>query len=92
MELNALSTTKIVCTLGPVTSTKEMITKLVDAGMNVARLNFSHGTHENHAKNIQFIRQIAAEKNIQIAILQDLHLAWRQLVLDVILAIRGRQR
>ena len=72
MELNALSTTKIVCTLGPVTSSKEMITKLIDAGMNVARLNFSHGTHDNHAKNIQLIRQIAAEKNIQIAILQDL--------------------
>lgn len=72
MELNTLPTTKIVCTLGPVSSSKEMIEKLIDAGMNVARLNFSHGEHETHAKNIAFIRQIAAEKKISVAILQDL--------------------
>ena len=72
MELTTLPTTKIVCTLGPVTSSPEMISKLIDAGMNVARLNFSHGDHETHAKNITFIRQIAAEKKVHIAILQDL--------------------
>ncbi len=72
MELQSLPTTKIVCTLGPVTSSPEMISKLIDAGMNVARLNFSHGEHETHAKNIEYIRKCAAEKNIQIAILQDL--------------------
>jgi pyruvate kinase len=72
VELKSLSSTKMVCTLGPVTSSKDMIAKLVDSGMNVARLNFSHGTHETHAKNIQSIRQISAEKKIQIAILQDL--------------------
>lgn len=72
MELFSLPTTKIVCTLGPATSSPEMITQLVDAGMNVARLNFSHGDHESHAKNIAYIRQIATEKKVHIAILQDL--------------------
>ncbi len=72
MELNTLPTTKIVCTLGPASSSYEMISKLIDAGMNVVRLNFSHGDHETHAKNIVYVRQIAKEKNVQIAILQDL--------------------
>lgn len=64
--------TKIVCTLGPASGTKEKITELVKAGMNVARLNFSHGTHEEHAQMIQLIRSIAAETGEPIAILQDL--------------------
>lgn len=72
MQLNTFPSTKIVCTLGPATSTPEMITKLIESGMNVARLNFSHGDHETHAQNIGYIRHIAAEKQIQIAILQDL--------------------
>lgn len=72
MELHALPCTKIVCTLGPASSSEEMIAKLIDAGMNVARLNFSHGDHATHAKNISFIRKISKEKNIPIAILQDL--------------------
>jgi pyruvate kinase len=72
MELNSLPYTKIVCTLGPASSNEEMISKLIDAGMNVARLNFSHGDHATHAKNISFIRKISKEKNVPIAILQDL--------------------
>lgn len=64
--------TKIVCTLGPASGTKEKITELVKAGMNVARLNFSHGTHDDHARMIQLIRQIAEETGEPIAILQDL--------------------
>lgn len=72
MDLNKLPRTKIVCTLGPSSSNKEMISKLIDAGMNVARLNFSHGDHEMHAANIALIREISREKNKQVAILQDL--------------------
>ncbi|RDB36308.1 MAG: pyruvate kinase [Spirobacillus cienkowskii] len=72
MDLNKLPHTKIVCTLGPSSSTKDMISKLIDAGMNVARLNFSHGEHATHAANIATIREFSKEKNIPIAILQDL--------------------
>lgn len=64
--------TKIVCTLGPASGTKDKITELVKAGMNVARLNFSHGTHEDHARMIKIIRAIAEETGEPIAILQDL--------------------
>lgn len=64
--------TKIVCTLGPSTESVEMITKLVEAGMNVARLNFSHGTHENHETIINNIRQVEENTGVPIAILQDL--------------------
>ncbi|GCE20664.1 hypothetical protein KDK_44640 [Dictyobacter kobayashii] len=64
--------TKIVCTIGPATNTKEQIEKLLLAGMNVARLNFSHGTQEGHAQVIEHIRTISARLNIPVAILQDL--------------------
>ncbi|MBI5654770.1 pyruvate kinase [Candidatus Uhrbacteria bacterium] len=64
--------TKIVCTLGPASNTAEQIGELVKAGMNVARLNFSHGTHEDHAKMIEKIRAISREMEEPIAILQDL--------------------
>ncbi len=64
--------TKIVCTLGPATNTKEMIARLVKAGMNVVRLNFSHGTHEDHRKMIHSIRKVSAQLNESIPILQDL--------------------
>ncbi len=67
-----LKRTKIVCTLGPASGTEEKITELVKAGMNVARLNFSHGTHEDHARMIKLIRSIAEETGEPIAILQDL--------------------
>lgn len=64
--------TKIVCTLGPSSSNKETLSALIDAGMTVARLNFSHGEHEVHAKNIALIRELSREKDTHIAILQDL--------------------
>jgi pyruvate kinase len=64
--------TKIVCTIGPSTNTRDAIKKLVQKGMNMARLNFSHGTHEDHAKVIEHIRSVAAELNYNIPILQDL--------------------
>lgn len=64
--------TKIVCTLGPASSNREMLERLIDAGLDVARLNFSHGEHGTHAQNIQWIREIAKEKGKSVAILQDL--------------------
>lgn len=64
--------TKIVCTLGPASSSPEVIEQLIDAGMSVARLNFSHGEHETHAKNIKIIREISARRKINVGILQDL--------------------
>ena len=63
---------KIVCTLGPSSSDEKTIRKLVEAGMDVARLNFSHGAHESHAELIKIIRQLSDEMNRPIAILQDL--------------------
>ena len=64
--------TKIIGTLGPSSSDYETQKKLVEAGLNIARLNFSHGDHETHAKNIQSIRQIAKDTDKPVAILQDL--------------------
>lgn len=63
---------KIVCTLGPSSSDKATIIKLIDAGMDVARMNFSHGTHETHLSNLKLIRQCSQECGKPVAILQDL--------------------
>ena len=63
--------TKIVSTLGPASSTKAMITRLFEAGVNVFRLNFSHGTHEDHAERILMIREIEAQAGCAIGILAD---------------------
>jgi len=64
--------TKIVCTIGPVTDSEEMLGQLIEAGMNVARLNFSHGTHDEHLQTLRRIRNVAEKKGQPIAILQDL--------------------
>ncbi|MBI4433723.1 pyruvate kinase [Candidatus Uhrbacteria bacterium] len=64
--------TKVVCTIGPATESVAMMTRLVHAGMNVARLNFSHGTHEHHAMLIRNLRRVAQRTGEPIAILQDL--------------------
>lgn len=64
--------TKIVCTIGPVTSSEERLEQLIRAGMNVARLNFSHGKQEEHGLVIERIRAISTRLNIPVAILQDL--------------------
>lgn len=64
--------TKIVCTLGPASATEEGIRGLIDAGMNVARLNFSHGTHSQHVEIIATLRRLSREKSHPVAILGDL--------------------
>jgi pyruvate kinase len=67
-----IARTKVVCTLGPATSTPEAIGALMDAGLNVARINFSHGTHEQHARTIAMVRQEAQARGRPVAILGDL--------------------
>jgi pyruvate kinase len=64
--------TKIIATIGPSSSSPEVIRQLVLAGMDVARLNFSHGSYEDHAKVIKALRKISAELDKPITILQDL--------------------
>ncbi|MBU1348457.1 pyruvate kinase [Patescibacteria group bacterium] len=64
--------TKIVCTIGPSSSSKESIRDLLKEGMNVARLNFSHGTHAEHAELITRLRSVAEKMDLPLAIMQDL--------------------
>jgi pyruvate kinase len=64
--------TKIVATIGPATMAPEMLERLIAAGLDVARLNFSHGNHEEHARTIAAMRAIAARMGRPVAILQDL--------------------
>ncbi len=63
---------KIVATIGPASQNEGVLRELIRAGLNVARLNFSHGTHEEHAERIAAIRKVAAELDTTVAILQDL--------------------
>ena len=64
--------TKIVATIGPASRDKDVLRQLIQSGVNVARLNFSHGTHEEHAEVIATIRELMAELKVAIAILGDL--------------------
>ncbi len=64
--------TKIVCTIGPASSSRKMLRKLMMAGMNVARLNFSHGTHAEHRKVLESVRALAKTMNRPVAVMQDL--------------------
>ena len=63
--------TKIVCTLGPACSDKQTLTEMCKAGMNVARLNFSHNTHADHEKRIALIKEVREELGLPIAIMLD---------------------
>ena len=64
--------TKIVCTIGPASQSPKILEALIQDGMNVARLNFSHGTHEEHGRKIETIREISDRLRQPVAILQDL--------------------
>lgn len=66
------TTTTVIATIGPASNTKEIITEMINHHMDIARLNFSWGTHEWHAEIIKNIREISGEKNISIPIIQDL--------------------
>src|SRR3712207_1839217 len=63
---------KIVCTLGPATSSPEQVVALVEAGMDVARLNFSHGAHADHEKAYRMVREASDRTGHAVAILADL--------------------
>lgn len=63
--------TKIICTIGPASENEEVLTQMCLAGMNVARLNFSHGSHEEHAKKVELIKKVRQKLNLPIAILLD---------------------
>ena len=63
--------TKIICTIGPSSDNEETLTQMCLAGMNVARLNFSHGTHEEHARKIELIKQVRQKLGLPIAIMLD---------------------
>src|SRR6056300_1131790 len=64
--------TKIIATIGPATESKAMLGSIIDLGVNVCRLNFSHGSHEDHLKVLKNIREINTEKGTHIATLGDL--------------------
>jgi pyruvate kinase len=70
-ELSQKRKTKIVCSLGPASCTDEVVRELILAGLNVARLNFSHGTHESHRKTIDCVRRVSTELGIPVAIMLD---------------------
>lgn len=63
--------TKIICTIGPASEREDILTEMCLAGMNVARLNFSHGSHEEHQKKIDLIRKVREKLNLPIAIMLD---------------------
>lgn len=64
--------TKIVCTIGPASDSPAVIREMLQQGMNVARLNFSHGTHDEHKQRMSMIREVSKKENKPVAILQDL--------------------
>lgn len=63
--------TKIICTIGPACENEETLTQMCEAGMNVARLNFSHGTHEEQAKKMELVKSVREKLNLPIAIMLD---------------------
>lgn len=68
---NHLRRTKIVCTIGPKTANKEMLSELMDGGLDIVRLNFSHGTHEWHGEIIDTVHSLNKEKGMNVAVMLD---------------------
>ncbi|MBE7082271.1 MAG: pyruvate kinase [Clostridiales bacterium] len=63
--------TKIICTIGPASQDEKIIAQLINSGMNVARLNFSHGTHEEHTLKVNTLKRVRSQKNAPVAIMLD---------------------
>lgn len=72
MSKNRLNRSKIVATVGPASNNKETLKQLIEAGANVFRLNFSHGSHQDHQKVIDLVRELNDEMGTHVALLQDL--------------------
>lgn len=68
----AYNPTKILCTLGPASIDKVVLSAMIAAGMDLARLNFSHGTHEDHARVFELLRKVSADMGVHIGVLADL--------------------
>ena len=71
-EKSSFNKTKIVATVGPASSSKDMLRALIREGVDVFRLNFSHGTHEDHLKVINAVRELNQELGSTVSLLQDL--------------------
>ena len=67
-----MKSTKIICTIGPASQDKEILKQLILSGMNIARINFSHGDHDFHLKTIKNIREISKKLGLYLGILCDL--------------------
>ena len=63
--------TKIVCTIGPASRNEKILKEMITSGMNVARLNFSHGSHEYHLETIELIKKVRSEMGVPLAIMLD---------------------
>ena len=63
--------TKMICTLGPASENDEILSQIIEAGMNVSRHNFSHGDHEEHKVRIEMVQRLAKEKNKHIGVMLD---------------------
>ena len=63
--------TKIICTLGPASSKKTILKALIRAGMDVARFNFFHGSHEEHGQRVDMIKNVREELNVPVAMMLD---------------------
>lgn len=63
--------TKIICTMGPACADHDTLTRMVQAGMNVARFNFSHGSHDDHRANIDLVKQVRRELDVPVALMLD---------------------
>ena len=63
--------TKIICTIGPASETEEILSAMMDAGMDVARINFSHGAYADHLEKINRIKALRAKKGLSVSLLLD---------------------
>jgi len=68
---NFMRKTKIVCTLGPATDDEKILRELITSGMNVARMNFSHGSHDEHLARLEMVRKVSSEMDVPLAVLLD---------------------